>query len=574
MLKKVFLRTLLLLLIFLLIKGVFLVQADEIEDLQRQIAEVTKLLEESRRATKPLEENLRKIEFDLNNITNNISFLEGQIIAKQREIELGERDLEKWRQTINERARKYYKESRTYFNNIIGLFISKGLSEATRLFFYQQQGLERDRDFILKTAFFIKSLEDKKEELQQQKKQLTVAKTELDKQKQFFKQEVAKAKNYQSGLERQIAELSAKQQQLVSQRLAALNIPRSAGTYVRGCSDDRSVDPGFSPAFAFFTYGAPHRVGMNQYGAKGRAEAGQSRDDILRAYYTNFEIFKWDTNIQIKVQGYGEFALEDYMLRIYEVPEDWPMPALEAQAIAARSFVLAYTNNGSGEICATESCQVFKPNPKTGAWAQAVKNTEGLVMVSGGSPIKAWYASTHGGYIFSSAEVWGGYTSYTKHAVDTPSGVVSDFADLQSNAFDRSSPWFYCNWGYRSSYNNTAWLKTEEVADIVNVILLARKDPNTQEHLYQTDKPHPYGGEIWDESRVKQELRNRGELPFENVSNVSVEVDFNSGQTTRVNVFGSSRSESFSGIEFKNFFNLRAPANIQIVGPLYNVERK
>lgn len=569
MLRRVFFYAFFLLLSFLLTKPVFLVRADELEELQKQISEVTRLLEESRKTTKPLEENLKKIELDLNKITNNISFLEGQIVTKQREIDLGEQNLEKGRQTINERARKYYKESRGYFNNIIGLFVSRGLSEAMRLFFYQQQSLGRDRDLILKTAFFIKSLEDKKEELQQQKKQLAIAKTELDKQKQFFQQEVAKAKNYQSGLERQIAELSAKQQQLVSQRLAALNIPRSAGTSVRGCSDDRSVDPGFSPAFAFFTYGAPHRVGMNQYGAKGRAEAGQSRDDILRAYYTDFEIFKWDTNIKIKVQGYGEFALEDYMLRVYEVPEDWPMPALEAQAIAARSFALA-----SGEICATESCQVFNPNPKTGAWAQAVKNTEGLVMVSGGNPIKAWYASTHGGYVFSSAEVWGEHTSYTKHAVDTFSGSVSGFADLQTNAFDRSSPWFYCDWGYRSLYNNTAWLKPEELADIVNVILLARKDPNTQERLYQTDKPHPYGGEIWDESRVKQELRNRGETPFDAVFSVSVEADFNIGKTTSVNISDGGRLESFSGTEFKSFFNLRAPANIQIVGPLYNVEKK
>ncbi len=28
------------------------------------------------------------------------------------------------------------------------------------------------------------------------------------------------------------------------------------------------------------------------------------------------------------------------------------------------------------------------------------------------------------------------------------------------------------------------------------------------------------------------------------------------------------------GAEFKDFFNLRAPANIQIVGPLFNIERR
>ena len=58
-------------------------------------------------------------------------------------------------------------------------------------------------------------------------------------------------------------------------------------------------------------------------------------------------------------------SLEKYLLGIYEMPESWPMEALKAQVIAARSYALAYTNNGSGEICATESCQVYHQPEKT-----------------------------------------------------------------------------------------------------------------------------------------------------------------------------------------------------------------
>ncbi|TSC65717.1 MAG: hypothetical protein CEO21_349, partial [Microgenomates group bacterium Gr01-1014_80] len=273
-------------------------------------------------------------------------------------------------------------------------------------------------------------------------------------------------------------------------------------------------------------------------------------------------------------QGHGDFPLEDYVLRIYEVPESWPMAALEAQAIAARSFALAYTNNGSGEICTSESCQVFQSNPKTGAWVQAVRNTEGLVMTSGGNPIKAWYASTHGGYIFSSAEVWGGSTAYTKHATDTTTGAAGSFETLQSSAYDRSSPWFYCDWGSRAQYNKTAWLKPEELADTVNTLLLVKADGGTSEHLYQTDKPNPAGTDNWDEGRVKQELRNRGLTPYNSVSDISISADFNSGVTNSVSISGDGGSQNFNGGDFKNRFNLRAPANLQIVGPLFNVERK
>jgi len=48
-------------------------------------------------------------------------------------------------------------------------------------------------------------------------------------------------------------------------------------------------------------------------------------------------------------------------------------------------------------------------------------------------------------------------------------------------------PLVYCDWGGRSDYNKTAWLKSDEVADIVNVVMLARADSSVNEHLYQTD---------------------------------------------------------------------------------------
>ena len=193
-------------------------------------------------------------------------------------------------------------------------------------------------------------------------------------------------------------------------------------------------------------------------------------------------------------------------------------------------------------------------------------------MIQGGNPIKAWFSSTHGGYVHSSGDIgWSG-TSYTKNAQDT-TGSVGSFSDLNSNAYDKDSPWFYCDWGSRSDYNKTAWLKPEEVADIVNVLLLAQKDSGTVNHLYQTDKSNPAGTDTWDGSRVRQELQSRGITPYSSISNISVSVDFGSGKVTSVNVTGDAGSNSFSGSDFKNYFDLRAPSNIQIVGPLYNVER-
>ncbi|MBI1919082.1 SpoIID/LytB domain-containing protein [Candidatus Microgenomates bacterium] len=422
----------------------------------------------------------------------------------------------------------------------------------------------------------IADLETRKENLENEEIKLAAAKKRLDEQAAELDKIVGGAKAYQAKLTSQIAQLTAQQQQILGQRLSGLNIPRSAGTGAPACVDDRDINPGFSPRLAFFTYGVPNRTGLNQYGANGRAKAGQNFEQILAAYYSSFELKKdYSTGITINVDGYGAYSIEDYVKRIYEMPGSFHKEALKAQAIAARSYALAYTNNGQNSICTSEKCQVFKPEEKGGEWNAAVEETRGWVMVQGGNPVKAWYSSTHGGYILSTSELPGwSATSWTKHAVDTTTGNAGGFADLQSNAYDKDSPWFYCDWGSRSGYNKTAWLKPQEVADIVNIILLARADSGAKEHLYQTDKPHPYGGEVWNEDKVKSELKSRGIAPYNSVSDLSVGADFGSGKTTTVNVSGDGGSQSFSGQEFKDWFNLRAPANIQIVGPLYNIEKR
>ena len=103
---------------------------------------------------------------------------------------------------------------------------------------------------------------------------------------------------------------------------------------------------------------------------------------------------------------------------------------------------------------------------------------------------------------------------------------------------------------------------------------MVSRDSGTRDHLYQVDKPNPAGTDTWNEDKVKQELRNRGGSPFNSVSSVSVSADFGSGMATSVTVSGDRGPETFNATEFRNFFNLRAPANIQIVGPLFNVEQK
>lgn len=545
--------------------------SDELDDITKQINDLTSALNQSINATRPLESQLKTLQTQIQDIKNRVAVIEQDIVVKKKNIDASYKSLAKQEEILNRTIRDFYIKS--YHNSpLLVFFKASSASEITQMLAYQKAATDQDKVIITNIALSIVDLEAKKQHLENEQARLVVIKRDLDDQSAKLDEVVQGARKYQSSLSSQIAQLSAKQQQLLAQKLGSLNLPSSLGAGPLYCTDDRKLDPGFSPGFAFFTFGIPHRVGMNQYGAHGRAQAGQSHEDILRAYFDNISFETKDA--RIKVQGYGEYSLEEYVMRIYEMPNSFHPEALKAQAVAARSYALSYTNNGEKEICTTQSCQVFKPDPKGGAWEQAVKETAGKVITNGGQVVTAWYASTAGGYLFTNNDVWGGSQKpWTKRMRDT-NGDVNSFEDIISKSYDKDSPCQYAAQGFRSEYAKSAWLKPSEVADIVNVLMLAKTDSSTQQHLSQTDKPNPDGTETWDQEKVKSELRSRGKTPYNNIGSVSLDWDRGVGKVNTVSTSGDAGTNSFSGDEFKNYFNLRAPANIQIVGPLYNVERR
>ncbi len=538
--------------------------ADAIDDLQKQINDLTSSLNQSKAATAPLESQLVAMQKQITDIKANIGAIEDDIAQKKKDIDEGYKTLEKQQQMLGHAIRNYYVKE--YYNTpLLTFFSNSSAQEITQALAYQRARTDEDKLIITNLALSIQDLETKKKNLESEESRLLVIKTSLDAQSKKMDDIVQGAKAYQAKLSTQIAQLSAQQQSLIAAKQASLNIPQSAYSgQGRSCVDDRSVDPGFSPALAFFSYGVPNRVGLNQYGAWGRAKAGENVDQILQDYYPGLTLKKdYDSGATINVDGNGTMNIEDYTKRIYEVPNAWGddggQEALKAQAVAARSYGLAHKNG----ICTTESCQVFKPGgTKGGNWDAAVEATKGWVLVDGsGNPVSTQYSSTHGGFIINIPKF------------DGSGGNPGSFAELNERAYDKMSPWFYCDWGSRPAYNKTAWLKGEEVADIVNIIMLAKNDSSLGEHFYQTDNP-PAGKDVWGPDRVRSELRSRGGNPFNSITGVSVNADFGSGKVTNITLSGDAGSQTFSGQEFKDWFNLRAPANVQIVGPLYNVEKR
>ncbi len=92
-----------------------------------------------------------------------------------------------------------------------------------------------------------------------------------------------------------------------------------------------------------------------------------------------------------------------------EMSASWPMAALEAQAVAARSYALSSLRPAADyDLCATVDCQVYRGMGAEQARSdRAVAQTEGVVVTYAGRVARTYYHADSGGTTASSREVWG-----------------------------------------------------------------------------------------------------------------------------------------------------------------------
>lgn len=255
--------------------------------------------------------------------------------------------------------------------------------------------------------------------------------------------------------------------------------------------------------FTFEGGGWGHAVGMSQWGAKGRADAGQSAATIIGAYYTGTQLtgvaqpgvrvhladapsttiaftgastitgnsgalasIAAGETVEIKAAGAAfelqviaptrkaavaiaandtvvvplngaparlsatgnrynngrlivrfpaagslqiindSLTMQQYLYGLAEVPSSWPIEALKAQALAARTYAFKRVQSprsATYDILSTTSDQVYAGYEKqAGAsgdrWVAAVDGTDQQIITYNGGPIDALYSSSNGGY--------------------------------------------------------------------------------------------------------------------------------------------------------------------------------
>jgi SpoIID/LytB domain protein len=96
--------------------------------------------------------------------------------------------------------------------------------------------------------------------------------------------------------------------------------------------------------------------------------------------------------------------LEDYVKGVVpvEMPTSWPVEAVRAQSVAARSYAVRlrdFTNYSGYDICDTTACQVYRGlGNETSAGNAAVRATKGAIVTYKGAVALTQFASSNGGH--------------------------------------------------------------------------------------------------------------------------------------------------------------------------------
>ncbi|MGA2319927.1 MAG: SpoIID/LytB domain-containing protein [Solirubrobacteraceae bacterium] len=167
--------------------------------------------------------------------------------------------------------------------------------------------------------------------------------------------------------------------------------------------------------------GDGHGVGMSQEGALGYAEHGASYQAILADYYTGTTLGLAPAGTSVRVlvgSSVQSVPLEQYVRGVVsaEMPASWPLAALEAQAIASRTYALtAHAGGARFDVYADTRSQVYRGiAAETAQTNVAVSATAGQIVLYEGRPATTYFFASSGGmtenienvFLGSEAEPW------------------------------------------------------------------------------------------------------------------------------------------------------------------------
>jgi len=575
--------------------GSSLSRADELDDVTKELNRQQQELSNLEKKQKQLSSEVSSCSASLSQVSSELSDAETKLTKIEKDLTSKETELTQWEEGRNSLVRMLYEQSRT---SLLEVFLSSNdLGESAKQLQYYDENLNSLEGRIVLLAKEVTVFEGNKASAEKLRGDLATLRSQYQACLASSQRQLSSTSAQLSQVKSTIKNLTAKQEQLILAKFAAGGGSETVGD--NPPPSESIPNPSFSgrPAFMIGSYGYAHRIGMSQYGAYGRAKMGQDYKEILSAYFkvsaSSIKDYKPSSTIHIKGCSSGpppwisggwskstcqnkgyiwydkNVNFESYIKGLGEMPTDWGrtggMEALKAQAVAARSFAWAYANGNGGTICPSTNCQVWLGHEKGSYWNQAVDETKNKTIIYNGSPLKAFYHSTAGGYTIST-KTWINYWDYNDG--------ISDFCTADScgsnkgKAYEQvaNAPWYHTGWGSRNGTKGEyqPWLTEEEFADIFNVLLLCTTGGQTVANCSYMPSLSPIDQGGWSMSKVRSMLSN----PVTSVSKALVTFISSKANTQYVYVYGSSGSSSvtyqFTARDFLAIFNLRARGTLMI----------
>jgi SpoIID/LytB domain protein len=161
--------------------------------------------------------------------------------------------------------------------------------------------------------------------------------------------------------------------------------------------------------------GDGHGVGMSQDGALGYARHGYTYQQILAHYYTGTAIGQAPPKTIVKVlvgSKVKRVPLERYVRGVIgaEMSPSWPAAALEAQAVASRTYALTDHAGGSRfDVYSDTRSQVYRgAAAETASTNAAVAATAGQLLTYAGKPVITYFFASSGGMTENIENAWPG----------------------------------------------------------------------------------------------------------------------------------------------------------------------
>jgi stage II sporulation protein D len=203
-------------------------------------------------------------------------------------------------------------------------------------------------------------------------------------------------------------------------------LPASASENIRVAIADNQAVVSLKSSTGLLIAGAPSRgheksLRFTPASVGGKPVRIRSTDEFTRV---NGKRYRGWVELRKKKNGLllvvNDLDLEEYLRGVIaaEVPPDWELEALKAQAVASRTYAL-YEKRTAGKrpyhILATVTSQVYNGvNGEQVNAVRAVKETKGLILTYQGKVIPAFYHANCGGHTENASLMWGIDEPYLK----------------------------------------------------------------------------------------------------------------------------------------------------------------